>query len=157
MDTVKIGKFLKELRKEKGFTQEQLGEKISVTNKTISRWENGNYMPPIECLEMLSDIYKISINEIVAGERVTEDKIKEVAEENISSVLTDLQNKNRKFENRMIITLIVSTLLTIAVLLLLPLDSMKNVLIFIMIIILAFIKNTLNIVALVAKKESSGR
>lgn len=157
MDTVKIGKFLKELRKEKGFTQEQLGEKISVTNKTISRWENGNYMPPIECLEMLSDIYKISINEIVAGERVTEDKIKEVAEENISSVLTDLQNKNRKFENRMIITLIVSTLLTIAVLLLLPLDSMKNVLIFIMIIILAFITNTLNIVALVAKKESSGR
>ena len=39
MDTVKIGKFLKELRKENGFTQEQLGEKIGVTNKTVSRWE----------------------------------------------------------------------------------------------------------------------
>ena len=46
MDTVKMGKFLKELRKEKGLTQEQLGEKIGVTNKTVSRWENGNYFPP---------------------------------------------------------------------------------------------------------------
>ena len=43
MDIVKMGKFLKELRKEKGLTQEQLGEKIGVTNKTDSRWENGNY------------------------------------------------------------------------------------------------------------------
>lgn len=42
MDTIKMGKFLKELRKEKGLTQEQLGEKIGVTNKTVSRWENGN-------------------------------------------------------------------------------------------------------------------
>ena len=91
MDIVKMGKFLKALRKEKGLTQEQLGEKIGVTNKTVSRWENGNYMPPVECLEMLSDIYQISINEIVAGERVVEEKIKEIAEENISSVLKDFQ------------------------------------------------------------------
>lgn len=157
MDTVKMGKFLKELRKEKGLTQEQLGEKIGVTNKTVSRWENGNYMPPVECLEMLSDIYQISINEIVAGERVVEEKIKEIAEENISSVLKDLQKENQKFENRMIIILVVTTLLAIAILILLPLDSFKNILIFIMVIIMTFITNTLNIVAMVAKKENSGR
>lgn len=40
-------------------------ERIDVTNKTISRWETGNYMPPVECLMMLSDIYEISINEIL--------------------------------------------------------------------------------------------
>ena len=60
MDTVKMGKFLKELRKEKGLTQEQLGEKIGVTNKTVSRWENGNYIPPAECLAIrltLSHLY----------------------------------------------------------------------------------------------------
>lgn len=157
MDIVKMGKFLKELRKEKGLTQEQLGEKIGVTNKTVSRWENGNYMPPVECLEMLSDIYQISINEIVAGERVVEEKIKEIAEENISSVLKDLQKENQKFENRMIIILVVTTLLAIAILILLPLDSFKNILIFIMVIIMTFITNTLNIVAMVAKKENSGR
>ncbi len=45
MDTVKTGSFLKELRKEKGLTQEQLGEKVGVTNKTVSRWENGKDDP----------------------------------------------------------------------------------------------------------------
>ena len=52
MDQIKIGKFIAALRKEKGFTQEQLGEKLGATNKTISRWENGNYMP---CLLYTSD------------------------------------------------------------------------------------------------------
>lgn len=46
MDTKKVGLFLKQLRKENNMTQEQLGEKIGVTNKTVSRWETGNYMPP---------------------------------------------------------------------------------------------------------------
>ncbi len=48
MDTVKIGKFLSELRREQELTQEQLAEKLGTSNKTISRWENGNYMPPVE-------------------------------------------------------------------------------------------------------------
>ena len=59
MDAKKVGSFLKELRKENSMTQEQLGERLGVTNKTVSRWENGNYMPPVECLELLSDIYQI--------------------------------------------------------------------------------------------------
>ena len=54
MDQIKIGKFIAALRKEKGLTQEQLGEKLGVTNKTISRWENGNYMPDVEMLSLLS-------------------------------------------------------------------------------------------------------
>ena len=49
MDMVKIGKFLAELRKGHNLTQEELGEKLGVTNKTISRWETGTYMPPVEC------------------------------------------------------------------------------------------------------------
>ena len=48
MDQMKTGKFIAALRKEKGMTQEKLGEKLGVTNKTVSRWENGNYMPDIE-------------------------------------------------------------------------------------------------------------
>lgn len=47
MDQIKIGKFIAALRKDKGMTQEQLGEKLGVTNKTVSRWENGNYMPDV--------------------------------------------------------------------------------------------------------------
>ena len=79
MDTKMIGSFLKELRKENNMTQEQLGERIGVTNKTVSRWETGNYMPPVESLILLSDIYGISINEILAGKRVEMDELKEVA------------------------------------------------------------------------------
>ena len=54
MDTIKIGNFLAELRKEQNLTQEALGEKLGVTNKTVSRWENGNYLPPVEILQELS-------------------------------------------------------------------------------------------------------
>ena len=51
MNLVQIGKFISGLRKEQGLTQEQLGEKIGVTNKTISRWETGTYLPPADALQ----------------------------------------------------------------------------------------------------------
>ena len=63
MDQIKIGKFIAALRKEKGLTQEKLGEKLGVTNKTVSRWENGNYMPDVEMLSLLSEEFGVSINE----------------------------------------------------------------------------------------------
>lgn len=157
MDIKKIGIFLKQLRKENGMTQEQLGERIGVTNKTISRWETGNYIPPVECLLLLSSIYGISINEILAGERIPDEKMKEVADENIAVVLNELQKENRKFENRMFVILAVTTILAITILIMLPLDSIKNVLIFVMVITMAFISNTLNIIAIAAKKENGER
>ena len=70
MDVQKIGGFLKELRKQNNMTQEQLGERIGVTNKTVSRWETGKYMPPIGHLKLLSDLYQISINEILTGKEI---------------------------------------------------------------------------------------
>ena len=87
MDVKKIGNFLGELRKEKGFTQEQLGEQLGVTNKTVSRWENGNYLPPVEILQLLSELYGISINELLCAQRLQEREFKEKAEENIRTVL----------------------------------------------------------------------
>lgn len=88
MDTKKIGSFLAQLRHEKKLTQEQLGEIIGTTNKTISRWENGNYLPPVEALQQLSKYYNISINEILSGQRLTETQYKEKAEVNIKKALT---------------------------------------------------------------------
>lgn len=89
MDTVKIGEFLTVLRKEKGLTQVQLGEKIGVTNKTISRWENGNYLPSVDMLKLLSDEFDVTINEIINGERINNNDYKKVADENISEILTE--------------------------------------------------------------------
>lgn len=88
MELEKIGKFLAELRKENGFTQEQLGEKIGVTNKTVSRWETGTYLPPAEALTALSDLYHISINEILSGRRMPEDTYKEAAEKNLAQAIS---------------------------------------------------------------------
>lgn len=156
MDAKKVGSFLKELRKENNMTQEQLGERIGVTNKTVSRWENGNYMPPVECLELLSDIYQISINEILAGERVAVENFKEIADENLSIVLEDLQQENQRFEKKMLCVLAITTFLAIAIIYLLPLKSIKDIAILAMVVAMAFISNTLNIVALALKKESSG-
>ena len=87
MDTIKIGNFLAELRKEQGLTQEALGEKLGVTNKTVSRWENGNYLPPVEMLQELSRLYNVSINELLCGERIPEENYAEKAEETITSIL----------------------------------------------------------------------
>ena len=87
MDQVKIGKFIAALRKEKGLTQEKLGEKLGVTNKTVSRWENGNYMPDVEMLSLLSNEFDVSINEIISGERLNLENFKKAADENLVTAL----------------------------------------------------------------------
>lgn len=88
MDTIKIGNFLASLRKEHGLTQEALGEKLGVTNKTVSRWENGNYLPPVEMLQELSKLYAVSINEILCGKRLEKEEYQKKAEETITSILS---------------------------------------------------------------------
>lgn len=70
-------------------TQEQLGEKLGVTNKTISRWENGNYMPDIEMLSLLSKEFDVSINELISGERFLEEDFKKAADNNLVTALNN--------------------------------------------------------------------
>lgn len=89
MDQIKIGKFIAALRKEKGLTQEQLGEKLGVTNKTISRWENGNYMPDVEMLSLLSEEFGVTINELIIGERLETEKFKKTADDNLVTALNN--------------------------------------------------------------------
>lgn len=69
MDQIKIGKHIALLRRQAGLTQEELGEKLGITNKTISRWENGNYMPDIEMFGLLAKEFYVSINELLAGKK----------------------------------------------------------------------------------------
>lgn len=87
MNLEMIGLFLASLRKERGLTQEALGEQIGVTNKTVSRWEKGNYLPPAEMLKALSEFYGVSINEILSGRRLEAQEYRPKAEENIRSAM----------------------------------------------------------------------
>ena len=87
MDTVKIGAFIASLRKEKNFTQEALGERLGVTNKTVSRWETGTYLPPVEALVELSELFGVTINELLSGKRLESGEYAASAEENLKSAI----------------------------------------------------------------------
>lgn len=101
MDSKKIGKFIALNRKKKGLTQEQLGEKLGVSNKTISRWENGNYMPDLSLLEPLSKELGISLNELLAGEYIEKEKMIEYSEQNIKTTI-DYTKKKINHEHKKI-------------------------------------------------------
>ena len=80
MDQIKIGAFIKELRKEKRLTQEQLAEKLNVSGRTVSRCETGTNMPDISLLTELAEFFDVSIPEIIDGERKSENMNQEVRE-----------------------------------------------------------------------------
>lgn len=87
MDMMKTGNFLKELRKAKGLTQEELAEEFNVTRRSVSRWETGFNMPDLDILMNLSDFYQVDLREILDGEskekkmdKELEDTVKKVAE-----------------------------------------------------------------------------
>ena len=82
MNMIQVGKFIADLRREHKLTQEQLGEKLGVTNKTISRWETGTYLPPADSLLRMSELFEVSINEILSGKLLTDSEYKRAAEEN---------------------------------------------------------------------------
>ena len=88
MNQIKIRKFIATLRKEKGMTQEPLGEKLGVTNKTVSRWETGTYLPDVEMLSLLSQAFGVSLNELVAGERLAAENFQQAADHNLEAALT---------------------------------------------------------------------
>ena len=76
MDQKKIGVFLKELRREKNLTQEQLAQIFGVTNRSVSRWENGVNMPDFDLVIEIAKYYEISIEEFLDGERKDENMAK---------------------------------------------------------------------------------
>ena len=80
MDQKNVGSFLRELRKEKQLTQEQLAERFGVTSRSVSRWETGSNMPDLSILVELADFYDVDIRDIIDGERKGEDMNKEEKE-----------------------------------------------------------------------------
>lgn len=80
MDLQKIGNFLKELRKEKNLTQEQLAETLNVSRRTVSRWETGSNMPDLDLLMEIADLYQVDLRELLNGERKNEQMNEEMKE-----------------------------------------------------------------------------
>lgn len=101
MDQIKIGAFIARLRQEKGWTQEQLGERLGVTNKTVSRWENGNYMPSVELLTLMGREFEVSLNELIEGRRMeNEDEFRTAADEKLAETLKSPWERLRRWLER---------------------------------------------------------
>ena len=109
MDQIKVGAFLKDLRKEKEITQEQLAEELGVSGRTISRWETGKNMPDISLLVEIAEFFDVSIPEIIKGERKSEsmeEEVKEVAETMSDYAKAEKEELVKSIRNMSIIGLI---------------------------------------------------
>ncbi len=98
------GEFISALRKETNLTQKQLAEKINVTDKAVSRWETGKGYPDVTSLIALSEFFDISVNELLAGKRISDESAKEVADNNIISVIKE----SKKIKFKSLVTVIVT-------------------------------------------------
>ena len=97
MNQIKIGAFISERRKAKGWTQSQLAEKLEITDKAISKWETGRSMPDLSLFMPLCTLLDVTLNELFAGECIAEEKLKEKADKVLMDVITNwLGHDNRE-------------------------------------------------------------
>lgn len=123
MDNKKFGQFILSLRKEKGWTQLELAEKLNVTDKAVSKWERGVGFPDIKMIEPLAEVFDVSILEIMRSERMNEQPIQmESAAEAIGNMI-DIVTFQRKIERRNILITIIS--FTMIVMLIFLIDTMQ--------------------------------
>ncbi len=104
MDQIKIGKFIANCRKENNLTQMQLAEKLNITDRAISKWENGKGMPDSSIMIDLCNELKISVNELLSGEKMEEYNKK--AEENLFELYKSNEKKNKIINSVIIIAII---------------------------------------------------
>lgn len=96
MDQVKIGKFIAECRKNNNLTQMQLAEKLNITDRAISKWENGKAMPDSGIMLDLCNELKISVNELLSGELIKMDNYNEKAEKNLLEMKKQKEDADKK-------------------------------------------------------------
>lgn len=108
MDQVKIGKFISDERKAKGYTQKQLSELLGISDKTISKWECGKSMPELGYLQQLCEILQINVNELLSGERLSGDDYPRKAEETIMALMKDNETNKKKNIRDMIIGIVLA-------------------------------------------------
>lgn len=108
MNTLEFGKFLVRLRKEKGLTQLQLAEKLNVTDKAVSRWETGKNYPDIEIFESLTEVFDISLSELLEGKRIEKENLLTVSEEHIVNQIKKNKRSGKNYKIVICIVLIIT-------------------------------------------------
>ena len=95
MDQIKIGKFISECRKKENLTQAQLAEKLNITDRAVSKWENGKAMPDSSIMLDLCSFLNISVNELLRGEEINMENNNKQNEELLLSLAKELEQKNK--------------------------------------------------------------
>ena len=113
MDQQKVGQFLKELRNEKSVTQAELAEMLGVSNRSISRWENGTTMPDFDLLIELAKYYDVEVGEILDGERKEENM--DTKTEKLMLEIADYNNVERKFFSKRMCAMFIIAIIGIVV------------------------------------------
>ena len=107
MDQIKIGKFIAQLRKEKNLTQNELAQKLSITDRAISKWENGRGLPELGLLLPLCEVLEVSVNELLSGERLQTDVYQQKLEENVVETIrysnSELQKHKKVFKRVLLV------------------------------------------------------
>ena len=103
MDQVKIGKFIAECRKKNNLTQMQLAEKLNITDRAISKWENGKSMPDSSIMLELCNELKITVNELLSGEVLEMNNYNENVEKNLIELAKQKEEADRRLLNTEII------------------------------------------------------
>ena len=123
MDQVKIGKFIAQMRKEQNLTQRGLADKLSISDKTVSKWERGRGLPEVSLMLPLCGALGITVNDLLTGQRVAEADYQTRAEEN----MMNLMRENAENKKRMALSVICGCVTVIAVCALVALASFLEV------------------------------
>lgn len=118
MNQVKIGKFIAECRKKNNLTQMQLAEKLNITDRAISKWENGKAMPDSSIMLDLCNELKISVNELLSGEMIDMNNYNEIAEKTLLEMAKKEERQNKRLMTSMWTILITSAVFYVGILLL---------------------------------------
>ncbi len=114
MDQMKIGKFIAECRKKNGLTQIQLADKLGITDRAVSKWENGRSLPDSSIMLDLCDILKINVNDLLSGEVVSMDNYDKSLEENLLKMVKEKEKSDERLLNVEIIFGVVGLILCLA-------------------------------------------
>ncbi len=126
MVQVKIGKFIAERRKKIGLTQLQLAEKLNITDRAISKWENGKSMPDSSIMLELCDVLKISVNDLLNGEIVTMDNYKEKSEQNLLEMVKQKEHSDRQMLTLEIVIGVLSVIILLSLTFIAAFLQMEN-------------------------------
>ena len=106
MDQVKIGKFISQCRKERNLTQAQVAGKLAITDRAVSKWENGRSLPDSSIMLELCEILGISVNELLSGERINMENYEQKVNENLVKMQKQYEAINKAARAGFILTII---------------------------------------------------